>query len=133
MSVSVTPTRLGLGAGEAFASALPRVHAVTRYHTRRVTCPVTREDLVAEAVALAWKYFAALTRRGHDPGAFVTAMARRAAQAALAGHRVCGAERADDALSRLALLRGLVVVRRLRERTHQRWDQVPAEMVAEEL
>ena len=92
--MTLTAARPGPAAGEAFAAALPRVRAVARFATRRVPCPDAREELEAEAVALAWRAYLALLRRGKDPAAFVTTLARRAAQAALSGRRVCGADTA---------------------------------------
>ena len=66
------------------------------------------------------------------PAAFVTTIARRAAQAALAGRRVCGAERLRDALSPLARLRGRVTLERLGDRVRDRRRR-PGEAVAAEL
>jgi hypothetical protein len=64
---------------------------------------------MAGAVALAWWYYLTLPRRGKDPGAFVTTLARRAA----------GAERVRDTLSPLATLRGRVRVDRLGARVER--------------
>lgn len=113
MCMTLSAAWVGPAAGDAFAALVPRVGAVARYATRRVTCPDAREDLVAETVALAWGYDVQLLRRGKNPVSFVTTLARRAAQAALAGRWVCGAERARDALSPRARLRGRVCVERL--------------------
>jgi DNA-directed RNA polymerase specialized sigma24 family protein len=131
--ITLTPAHTGLAAGAAFTAALPRVRAAARYVTRRVPCPDTREDLVAEAVALAWRYYLGLLRRGKDPGAFVTTLALRAAQAALAGRQLCGTEKAKDVLSPLAQLRGRVHVERLGERMIHRPARKPGDPVAEEL
>ena len=133
MCITLTPAHVGLAAGEAFAAALPRVRATARYATRRVPCPDTREDLVAEAVALAWRYYLGLVRRGKDPAAFVTTLALRAAQAALAGRRVVGAEKVKDVLSPLARLRGRVRVERLGDRACDRPARTPGDPVGEEL
>ncbi|QDU21302.1 hypothetical protein [Urbifossiella limnaea] len=132
MCVTLSAARPGPAAGEAFAAALPRVEAVARFATRRVPCPDAREELEAEAVALAWRCYVALLRRGKEPGKFVTTIARRAAQAALGGRRVCGAERARDVLSPLARLRGRVRVERLGDRDRGRRRR-PGEVVAAEL
>ena len=96
----------GAGRGAAFPAALHRVEALARFATRRVPCPDACDDLATEAVALAWRAYVALLRRGKDPAGFVTTLAQRTAQAALAGRRVCGAEKARDALSPLSRLRG---------------------------
>jgi hypothetical protein len=70
MCVTLTAARPGPAAGEAFAAALPRVRAVARFATRRVPCPDPREELEAEAVALAWQCYAAFLRRGREWAAF---------------------------------------------------------------
>lgn len=133
MCVTLTPAPTGPAAGEAFAAALPRVRAVARFATRRVPCPDAREELEAEAVALAWRAYVALLRRGKDPATFVTTLARRAAQAVLNGRRVCGADKIRDALSPLARLRGRVRVDRLGDRVVADRRRRPGEVVAAEL
>lgn len=65
----------------AFLAELPRFAAHARYATRHIACPDTRTDLVAEVLALAWRQFARLHRRGKDPGTFVTTLALRCSQA----------------------------------------------------
>ena len=132
MCIKPTTARHARAAGAQFVSALPKVHAAARFATRRVPTPDVREELVAETVALAWRYFLTLTRRGKDPASFITTLARRAAQAALAGRRLAGAEKARDALSPLARLRGRVTVERLGARA-ERETRRPGEVVAEEL
>jgi hypothetical protein len=130
--ITLTPPRTGgSAAGERFAADLPRVRAVVRYATRPVPCPAAREEVAAEAVA--WRYYVGLLRRGKDPGAFVTTLARRAAQAALAGRRVAGAEKAGDALSPVARLRGRVRVDRLGARVERDVGRRPGDVVAAEL
>ena len=117
----------------AFLAELPRFAAHARFATRHVTCPDTRADLVAEVLALAWRQFVRLYSRGKDPGAFVTTLARRAAQAALAGRRAAGAERVRDVLSPLARLRGRVRVDRLGTRVERDVGRRPGDVVAAEL
>jgi hypothetical protein len=58
-----------------------------------------RDDLVCEAVALAWAWYVRLRARGRDPAAFPATFARLAAQAAASGRRLCGQEPARDPLS----------------------------------
>jgi hypothetical protein len=88
---------------------------------------------MAEAVALAWKYYLGLTRRGKEPDAFMATLARRAAQAALAGRQVCGAERFRDALSPLARLHGRVGVERLGNRAGRARGRKPKHRAEEGL
>jgi hypothetical protein len=79
------------------------------YALRGVAGPDARDELAAEAVALAWKHFAALAARGRHPEEFASTLARRCAQAARAGRRLSGGERARDALSAVARHRVMLV------------------------
>jgi hypothetical protein len=78
---------------------LPRIRAHARYAFQHVACPDTREDLVAETVAIGWKYFAALSHRGKDPTGFITTLSLRASQAVRAGRGLVRSDNARDALS----------------------------------
>jgi hypothetical protein len=69
----------------SFLAQLPRFLARARFAFRRVACPQTRADRVAEALALAWKHFVTLSQRGKRPEAFVTTLALRCTQAVKAG------------------------------------------------
>src|SRR5204863_354410 len=71
-----------------FVAHLPRIRKHTRYALRNVACHDTRDDLACEAVALAWRHFAALARRGKRPEEFVTTLALRCTQAVRAGRRL---------------------------------------------
>ena len=53
-------------------------------------------------IALAWKTFASLTRRGKDPAGFVSTLALRSSQAVRAGRRLTRADSARDVLSPVA-------------------------------
>lgn len=84
-----------------FLAILPHVlaHARARFH--HLPCAGRRADLAAEAVALAWVWYGRLKRRGKDPGQFVVAFSRLAARAVWNGRRLCGQDKAGDALSPL--------------------------------
>src|SRR5688572_22872606 len=84
---------------QTFEQVLPRIERHARVHFRTVRCPHRREDLVAEALALSWKWWVRLKRRGKTPEDFVSALATFAARAAWSGRRLCGQERAQDVLS----------------------------------
>ena len=88
-----------------FETHLPRVEAHAALALRHVRCPDTRADLTAEVVALAWRTFVRLARRGKKPHQFVTTLALRCSQAVRSGRRLAGAESARDALSRVAAAR----------------------------
>jgi hypothetical protein len=68
-------------------------------------CPHARDDAVAEAVALAWRWYVTLASSGKDPARFPGALAAFAARAVRCGRRLCGQERARDALSPTAQAR----------------------------
>jgi hypothetical protein len=91
--------------GDQFLTLLPRVKACARFAARRVRHTHDRADLEAEVIALAWKWFVLLARRGKDPRAFVATLALRCGQAARAGRRLAGCEGATDVLSRVAKVR----------------------------
>jgi DNA-directed RNA polymerase specialized sigma24 family protein len=100
----------------SFTDHLPRIRKHARYALRHVGCREARDDLVAEAVALAWGHFAALAGRGKRPEEFVSTLALRCTQAVRAGRRLAGSDRARDALSAVARARHGVAVVRLDDR-----------------
>src|SRR5262245_25856818 len=98
---------------ERFLCLLPRLQRHGRISFRDVKCPLKKEEAVAEVVALAWHWFRQLTRRGKDPSAFGSALATYAARAVKCGRRLCGQEKARDALSPVAQRRCGFTVRSL--------------------
>jgi hypothetical protein len=93
-----------------YLALLPRIEAHARIHFRTVVCTQKRADLIAESVALAWHWFRCLAARGRDGTRFPTALAAYAARAVQSGRRLCGQERARDAMSPAAQQRhGFVV------------------------
>jgi hypothetical protein len=110
-TTSVTP-RTGPSITALFLAHLPRFLAHARFAFRRVGCPHVRADRVAETLALAWRHFAALSRRGKRPEQFVTTLALRCSQAVRAGRKLVGCESSTEVLSPVAQVRhGLRVVR----------------------
>jgi hypothetical protein len=97
----------------AFVALLPRIERHARITFRHLGCPQSRDDAVAEAVALSWAWYLRLVGRGKDPAAFVSALAGYAARAVRRGRRVCGQEAAQEVLSRRAQARYGFAVRRL--------------------
>jgi hypothetical protein len=93
---------------------LPQVQRQGRIHFRAAR-PDRRAELVAEVVALAWKWFVRLAERGQDPTRFSVTLAAYAAKAVKSGRRVCGQESDRDALSPLAQMRRCFVVSTLPE------------------
>ena len=93
-----------------FLSILPRIRLHAEIYFRHVPPGPKRDDAVAEAVGLAWKWYVRLVKRGKDPHRFPSALASYAARAVNCGRRVCGHERAKDVLSPVAQRRhGFVV------------------------
>jgi hypothetical protein len=78
---------------------LPRVDAHGRVYFRHVRCKHRREELLAEMAALTWKWFIRLVQRGKDVLRFAGRLAVYAARAIGGGRRVCGRERARDAMT----------------------------------
>jgi hypothetical protein len=111
MPTTRTPRR-GRSVTALFLAHLPRFLAHARFAFRRVGCPEARADRVAETLALAWRHFAALSRRGKRPEEFVTTLALRCSQAVKAGRKLVGCEGGKDVLSPVAQVRhGFAVVR----------------------
>lgn len=94
-----------------FEELLPKI---TRYFAsvfRFVRCEATRNDYIAEGVALCWKWFIRMKQQGKEPADFVTTMARYAARAVRSGRTVCGQQKSKDVLSLTAKIRyGIGVV-----------------------
>ncbi len=80
-------------------SILPRVEAHGRVYFRHVRCYHRKKELLAEMAALSWRWYVRLVRRGKDALKFVSKLAVYAARAISSGRRVCGRERARDAMS----------------------------------
>ncbi len=99
-----------------FLTSMPRIEQHAKYALRHIGCPDTRADLVAETLALAWKHFVALARRGKKPEAFVATLALRCSQAVRAGRRLAGSDAAKDVLSPVAKARHRFKVERLASR-----------------
>jgi hypothetical protein len=64
-----------------------------------VRCRHRKQELLAEMAAMTWRWFVRLVRRGKDVLKFVGRLAVYAARAISSGRRVCGRERARDAMS----------------------------------
>jgi hypothetical protein len=110
-AIPTTPASPDLHA--AFLSILPRIETHARVCSRGVRCPHSREEFVAEVVALAWQWFVRLAEKGKDPLAFPTTLAAYAARAVRSGRRLTGQERSKDAMSPLARRRRGFAVGRL--------------------
>jgi DNA-directed RNA polymerase specialized sigma24 family protein len=83
-----------------FFASLPRIARHARFHFRHLKRGHEHDDTVAEAVALAWKWFVRLVQQGRHPEEFISAIASYAARAVKSGRRLCGQEKANDVFSR---------------------------------
>jgi hypothetical protein len=93
-----------------FLAILPRIQARARIYFRDIKCAFRKADLVSEVVAVSWKWFTRLLRRGKDARRFVNALATLAARAVRCGRRACGQERSNDVLNPVAQRRHNFVV-----------------------
>jgi len=87
---------------ERFLAIRPRILVHARIYFRHVRCGGRKADAIAETVALAWKWFVRLARRGKDARRFPSVLASFAARAVRSGRRLCGQERSKDVLSPVA-------------------------------
>jgi hypothetical protein len=98
-----------------FLAIVPRIEAHARIHFRDIWCRQTRQDYVAETLALAWRWFTRLAQRGQDAARFAGVLARYAARAVRSGRRLAGSDRANDLLSPRARRRHNFRLERLRQ------------------
>ena len=82
-----------------FLAILPRIEQHGRICFRHERCASKKADHIAEMIALAWKWYVGLMRRGKDPSTFVSTFADFAAKAVKSGRRLCGHENPKDVLS----------------------------------
>ncbi len=73
-----------------------------RIYFRHVRCYVKKSDLIAEVVALAWKWFLRLSERGKDACRFASVLATFAAKAVRCGRRITGQLKPKDVHSERA-------------------------------
>jgi len=85
----------------AFITLLPKIEYTVRVRLRHIACSDRRADLACEAIAMCWKWYIGLAQKGRSPAEFLYTFAALAARAALSGRRLCGCEKARDALSPL--------------------------------
>jgi hypothetical protein len=81
---------------------LARIKNHAAIYFRHIKCHGRRADCIAEAIALAWKWFVRLAEKGKDATRFPSVLASYAARAVRSGRRLCGQERAKDVLSTVA-------------------------------
>jgi hypothetical protein len=82
-----------------FLALVPAVLSSARRLFRALPCPQLRDDLAAEAVAIAWRWYRALAERRRDPDRFGLRLARLAALAVSSGRRLCGGQGVHEPFS----------------------------------
>jgi hypothetical protein len=82
-----------------FLSLLPRIELHGRIYFRGLKCRFKQEDLIAEMVALCWKWFLRLVSRGKDVSEFIVTFCRYAGYAVKNGRRLAGRQKTKDVLS----------------------------------
>jgi len=93
-----------------FLLLLPRIKTCAQFLFRDIKCPDKKADRIAEVIALAWKWFVELERRGKDPASFITALATLACRAVRSGRRLATMEPAKDVFtSRTQVREGFTV------------------------
>ena len=86
----------------AFLAIVPKIEMRARIAFAFCKCANQRAEKVAEAVALAWKWFVKLQARGKDAATFPGVFASLVARSVASGRRIAGAEAAGDVLSKTA-------------------------------
>jgi hypothetical protein len=87
---------------ESFLVLLPQIERHARIYFRQIACPSLRNDRIAEAVGLAWKWHGRLLEQGKDVFAFPVVFSLMVGRAVKSGRRLCGQEKVADAMSSIA-------------------------------
>jgi len=85
-----------------FLAIRERIEMHARIYFRHIRCWFKKDDLIAETIALAWKWFRRLAAKGKDARQFASALASFAARAVKSGRRVAGQPKAKDAMNEQA-------------------------------
>lgn len=112
--INGSPQTLAVAQRE-FLALLPRIQRHADVVFRHLRCPHRKEELLAEAVALAWLWVLRLVEQNKDITAFPSAIATFACRAARFGRRLCGQDSVRDVLSPLAQRRKGFVVNPLQD------------------
>lgn len=89
----------------SYIAILPTILLAARVYFRHIQCPHYKDDLVAEVVALGWRWHVRLSERGRNAADFVVTFARFAARSVACGRRLSGKEPVRDVMSRYCRLR----------------------------
>ncbi len=108
----------------AFLAILPQIERHGRVYFRGLRCPHTRDDAIAETVALCWLSFVRLVEQGKNPLTFVSRLADYAVKHVRSGRRLCGQLKGKDVLSSLAQQRHSFTVEYLPSATRTAYDDL---------
>ena len=103
-----------------FVSIVPIIERIARHKLRYITDHDTRADVVAEVVAVCWRWFQRLAENGKDARRFSTRLAYLAVRFVTCGRRVWGSESLRDPMSMRARLRHGFRLQQLQE--HGNYD-----------
>jgi DNA-directed RNA polymerase specialized sigma24 family protein len=82
-----------------FEQVLPRIQRHAKIQFSYLT-PEARDDAIAKALGLAWKYYLAEAEKGKKPDEYISAIATYAVKHVRAGRDVAGVEKAKDVMSK---------------------------------
>jgi hypothetical protein len=82
-----------------FLTIKPRIETHARIYFRGIRCFHEKADRIAETVALAWKWFKRMAKRGKDATQFPSVLATYAAKAVKSGRRIAGQLKTRDVMS----------------------------------
>jgi len=111
MNAATKPRRKSVHA--AFLRILPRIVVHANFCFRGERNAERREEAVAETVALAWKWYLDLVKRGKDVTRFESTFANFVARAVRSGRRICGQLASGDIMSPFTQRRHQFAVHRL--------------------
>ena len=100
--IPVSHPQAGAQEQGAFLTLLSALETHARIFFRHIACAETRADMIAETVALAWRWYVRLQQRGKDITKFRMVFISLVARAVKSGRRVCGQQKTKDVLSERA-------------------------------
>ena len=86
---------------DRFVAIRERIERHARIYFRHIRCWFKKDDLIAETIALCWKWFRRLAEKGKDARGFASVLASFAARAVKSGRRVAGQLKIKDVMSEL--------------------------------
>ena len=79
---------------------LPHIQRQGECYFRHIKNKVQKKEIIAEMIALGWKWVVRINEQGKDPCQFAITLAILLARAVWSGRRLCGQEKAHDVMSR---------------------------------